>query len=455
MRSKHAAMISKFRALFVFSCLCVMLATSFAEAARPSSVRTVSRVGVNDPRYAALVMDPDTGEIFHQQNANLLRHPASLTKVMTLYLLFEQLQAGKMNMQTPMQVSRIAAAQPRTNLALRAGTTIPVEIAIKSLIVQSANDVSVVVAEHIAGSQEKFAIMATNKARALGMRNTVYKNPNGLPNSAQVTTALEQAKLGIAIRRDFPKYYSYFSTRQFSWRGVNYYTHNRVMTRYSGTDGIKTGFINASGFNVLSSVQRGGRRLIGVVLGGASGVWRDDRMISLFSQGYQTLASRGNRQSGTIYAANLPLSREGSQAIASAASAPARAVPAENLQADRGIIANAQQQGRMGLPSAGSPFARINPEASASAGAHEYWGIQVGAFADREQAERAVAQAYQLAQNALQGSKVSVIGAGVSGSTIHRARLENLSEGQAKEACKALISNNAPCFIYRALGQSL
>jgi D-alanyl-D-alanine carboxypeptidase len=271
----------------VLVALCVMLsAVSDADAAKRRSKKRYAKpnpavTGVNDPRYAALILNPATGEVYHERNADARRYPASLTKMMTLYLLFEALENGKTTLDARMDISELAARQPQTNLSLDAGDSIPVETAIKALVVRSANDVSVVVAEALGGSVEGFAQIMTAKAKSLGMRNTVFKNPNGLPNAAQVTTARDMAKLGIALKRDFPNYYHYFSTLQFSYEGVTYYTHNRVLMRYAGADGIKTGYINSSGFNLVTSVERGGRPLVGVVLGGGSGGWRDTRMIQL------------------------------------------------------------------------------------------------------------------------------------------------------------------------------
>ncbi len=266
--------------------------------------------GTADPRYAALIMNPVTGEIYHSANADGRRYPASLTKMMTLYMLFEALEKKKTSLGAHLDVSKYAASMPQTNLHLSEGDSIPVETAIKALVVRSANDVSVVVAEALGGDVDNFAQMMTAKARALGMRNTVFKNPNGLPDEDQHTTARDMAKLGIALKRDFPKYYPYFATRQFSWSGATYYTHNRVMLRYSGTDGIKTGYVRASGFNLVTSVKRGGRPLVGVVLGGASGRWRDDRMIALLDASYQKIAERGAVR-GKIYSENLPTAKGG------------------------------------------------------------------------------------------------------------------------------------------------
>lgn len=450
------------RTLLMLVFVSVIIAPVAADAARGRAPRT----GVSDPRYAALVMNPETGEIYHSRSADARRYPASLTKMMTLYLLFEDLEAKKVSMGTKLKVSDYATTMPQTNISLSVFDKVPVDTAIKALVVRSANDVAVVVAENLNGSVTAFAQRMTAKARALGMNNTVFKNANGLPNDAQYTTARDMAKLGIALKRDFPQYYHYFATRQFSWKGSTYYTHNRVMLRYAGTDGIKTGFINKSGFNIVTSCTRGGRPLIGVVLGGGSGGWRDTQMISLLDKGYKVIASRG-QQSGRIYAVNLPTPRPGSaQAIAQAQPAPVAAATApvsvSTVPADRGIIQQQQQQTQQQAAAPAKQTLTAAYMASAPQGgltvpgaSDGVWGIQVGAFSSQALAEQAVRQAYQQAANNLQGSKMSVIGAGQPGSTIHRARLENLSEGQAKKACEVLISHNSPCFIFRADAQNL
>jgi len=479
----------------ILCCVFALLLPDIADAARGRAQRVNPRTGVNDPRYAALVMNPRTGEIYHQQNADARRYPASLTKMMTLYLLFEALENKKISLNDRMKVSDYASVQPQTNISLTTRDQIPVETAIKALVVRSANDVAVVVGERLGGSVPNFAKMMTAKARALGMNNTVFQNPHGLPNGNQVTTARDMAKLGIALKRDFPQYYQYFSTRQFSWKGVTYYTHNRVMLRYSGTDGIKTGFINASGFNVVSSTTRGGRPLIGVVMGGGSGQWRDDRMIALFNSAYATIAKRGNARSGVVIAKNLP-SVNGKQVatpapapaprvVSSVQVAPARppaasaAKPVAVVQAPTPApIVAAPPAATVAAAAAPSPVVIAPPPAAparppvstaqpqtlnqqmaalqargqvqADAGVADMWGIQVGAFSSRELAERAALQAYQLAQNSLQGSRIAVLGTGSANAMVHRARLENISEQQAKKACETLISNNSPCFIFRA-----
>ena len=522
-----------FKWAMVIFCALVLVAPT-ADAApkkRKAKQNVAAGNGTRDERYAALILNPITGEVYHEANADARRYPASLTKMMTLYLLFEALEKGKTTMDARMDVSDYAATMPRTNLSLDAGDSVPVETAIKSLIVLSANDVSVVVAEALGGSVERFADMMTAKARALGMRNTVFQNPHGLPNSEQYTTARDMAKLGIALKRDFPRYYNYFQTRQFSWAGATYYTHNRVMLRYEGTDGIKTGFIGASGFNLVSSVTRGGRPLVGVVMGGASGGWRDNRMISLLDTSYKTIAERGAVR-GKVVASNLPLAKNGAAGNAGISVAQAASdvlvgkddasllessetedigvitssveVPVFSTKPENPMMAlkpNAEASAAVSLikpappmvvtnspaipPKPLSPFAaavsektavkvaKVDPvittkpsampakpapavaakpaAAKAPMSAEDVaWGIQVGAFSTQELAQQAAQKALQIAAVNLSAAKISVMGPTVGGAAVHRARLENLPKINAIKACEKLISNNSPCFIYRA-----
>jgi D-alanyl-D-alanine carboxypeptidase len=233
------------------------------------------------PPYAAIVVDANSGLVLHAANPDAQRHPASITKIMTLYLLFEQIEAGKLRLDSSLPVSAYAASQAPSKLGLKPGQTIQVEDAIKALVTKSANDVAVVVAEAIAGGEADFAKLMTRKARALGMSQTVYTNASGLPDDDQITTAREQAQLGRAIQDRFPRYYRYFSTASFRYGGHAIRNHNHLLGSVAGVDGIKTGFIRASGFNLVASVRRGNRHLVAVVMGGASANWRDARMREL------------------------------------------------------------------------------------------------------------------------------------------------------------------------------
>ncbi|MFL6796936.1 MAG: serine hydrolase [Xanthobacteraceae bacterium] len=234
--------------------------------------------------YADIVVDANSGTVLHATNPDALRHPASLTKIMTLYLLFEQLEAGKLKLDSPLKVSEAAASQSPTKLGLRSGSTIAVEDAIKGIVTRSANDAAVVIGEAVAGDEAEFAKLMTQKAHALGMSRTTYKNASGLPDDDQVTTARDQALLGRTIQERFPRYYRYFSTRSFSYHGQWIGNHNRLLGRVEGVDGIKTGYTRASGFNLVTSVHRGNRYVVAVVLGGANASSRDARMRELINQ---------------------------------------------------------------------------------------------------------------------------------------------------------------------------
>jgi D-alanyl-D-alanine carboxypeptidase len=249
-----------------------------------AAVLTLSSDPTQAAPYADIVVDANSGAVLHATNPDARRHPASLTKIMTLYLLFEQLEAGKLKLDSSLKVSAEAAGQAPTKLGLKPGSTLAVDDAIKGMVTRSANDAAVVVAEAIAGNEADFAKLMTRKAQALGMKGTVYKNASGLPDDNQVTTARDQSMLGRAIQERFPRYYKYFSIRSFTFRGQSIANHNHLLGKVEGVDGIKTGYINASGFNLVTSVHRGNRYLVAVVMGGSSGGSRDARMRDLISE---------------------------------------------------------------------------------------------------------------------------------------------------------------------------
>ncbi|MGB6506278.1 MAG: D-alanyl-D-alanine carboxypeptidase family protein, partial [Xanthobacteraceae bacterium] len=240
-----------------------------------------------DPPFASIVVDGNSGAVLQASNPDALRHPASLTKVMTLYLLFERLDAGRVKLDTPLPVSEHASEQDPTKLGLKPGQTITVEDAIKGIVTRSANDAAVVIAEYLGGSEQAFAKMMTQKARALGMAHTTYVNASGLPDDDQNTTARDQALLGRAIQDGFPRYYKYFSTQAFVFRGETIRGHDHLLSEVEGVDGIKTGFTRASGFNLLTSLHRDGRYLVAVVMGGPSASERDARMRGLIADHFK------------------------------------------------------------------------------------------------------------------------------------------------------------------------
>jgi D-alanyl-D-alanine carboxypeptidase len=244
------------------------------------------------PPYGAIVVDDKSGFVLHEVSADEPRRPASLTKIMTLYLLFEQLEGGKLNLDTPLPISTRASVQNPTKLGLKANQTIRVEDAIKGLVTKSANDAAVVVAEAIGGSEEEFAKLMTLKARTLGMTSTTYVNASGLPAEEQITTARDQAILGRAIQHRFPNYYPYFATPSFNYKGTEMNNHNALLRQVKGVDGIKTGYTEASGYNLVSSVRRDEKHIVAVVLGGTSNAARDARMRQLIEDHISLASTR-------------------------------------------------------------------------------------------------------------------------------------------------------------------
>ena len=245
-----------------------------------------------DPeKDAALVVDGATGKVLYARNETAERHPASLTKMMTLYLLFDALKRGQVNMQTPLAVSWHASVQKPTKLNLRPGETIDVDTAIRAIVIRSANDVAVVIAEALGGTESHFAEMMTERARQIGMKETNFHNASGLPDPLQITTASDLAVLAHHLAYDYPQYFSYFGLSGFRYKSVWYPTHDNLIGRYEGADGIKTGYTGASGFNLVSSVTRGTTHIVAVVMGGRTAVRRDLEMVRLLDQTFTQIAA--------------------------------------------------------------------------------------------------------------------------------------------------------------------
>jgi D-alanyl-D-alanine carboxypeptidase len=261
-----------------------------ASVTNAADARSRHRSSPYDPPYASIVVDANSGKVMAAYDADSPRHPASLTKIMTLYLLFEQLEAGKIKLSTELPVSAHAAAQAPSKLGLEAGQTIDVSTAIHAIVTKSANDVAVAVAEALGGTETEFAKAMTAKARALGMIHTFYHNASGLPDDRQITTARDQAILGRAIQDRFPRYFHYFSTREFVYHGKRMRNHNKLLGRIDGVDGIKTGYIRESGFNIVTSVHRGDRHLVVVLFGGRSAPARDTRVVGLIANNINVAA---------------------------------------------------------------------------------------------------------------------------------------------------------------------
>jgi D-alanyl-D-alanine carboxypeptidase len=315
----------------VFGLLAVTTTVIFADAAearryrhRHTAHHRVHREASESysPQFASIIVDGNSGQTLQATSPDALRHPASLTKIMTLYLLFERLESGRTKLDTEMPVSEHASDQDPTKLGLRPGQTIRVEDAIKGLVTRSANDAAVVIAEYIGGTEDDFASMMTRKARALGMSKTVYRNASGLPNDEQITSARDQATLGRAIQDRFPRYYRYFSTTAFNFRGRTITGHNRLLGSVEGVDGIKTGYTRASGFNLVSSMHRGNRFLVGVVMGGRSGGSRDATMRNLLAENLEKATT-----TRTVAAITERNASDANTEVADTSETPARPVP--------------------------------------------------------------------------------------------------------------------------------
>ena len=251
----------------------------------------ISSFYLNKPsygKYASIIMNEKSGKVYHSINADTRNYPASLTKIMTLYMIFEKLKNKKIKMNTKLKVSKRASRQPPSKLGLYPGQKITVKQAILALVTKSANDVATVVAENLEKTERRFAYKMTKKAKSIGLTRTIFKNASGLPNRGQLSTARDMAKLGVAIRKNFPEFFYFFNKKTFVFNGIEYRNHNNLLGSYFGTDGIKTGYTNASGFNLVASVERNGQRIIGVVFGGKTARTRDKHMVKLLNKFIKT-----------------------------------------------------------------------------------------------------------------------------------------------------------------------
>ncbi len=359
----------------------------------------------------SIVIDHASGAVLSEDGADLVSYPASLTKMMTLYLTFEALRAGRIGLGTRLPVSAEAARQPPSKLGLKAGGTIRVDEAIQALAVKSANDVAVVLAEALAGSEQRFAQQMTYRARELGMTRTRFANASGLPDDRQTTTARDMAILASRLITDFPEYYYFFGQPYFVWRGRTYHNHNRLLATYRGMDGIKTGYIRASGYNLAASAVRDGRRLVAVVLGGSSSGERNREMARLLDQGFATAADR--------------------LAVAARSSGPSSSAPTSSgPQADP-------------APAAQERLPARTPQ-RVERGAGDY-AVQLGAFPDRptatEKARRMVRSV-----PALRRGSVVVVETG-SRNRLFAARVVGLGRAEAYAACGLLRGRGAPCLV--------
>lgn len=399
----------------------LVLCTALAFAPRDASAK-----------YASLVVDAESGEVLHAVNADTRNYPASLTKMMTLYLVFERLDQRIWSYDTLLKVSRRAAGQPPSRLGLAPGSTVSVKEAILALVTKSANDVATVVAENISGSERNFALKMTATARRLGMKSTTFRNASGLPHRGQLSTARDMAVLAQAHLRDFPQYYHFFAVEEFRYGNRSYGNHNALLGEYDGVDGIKTGYIRASGFNLVASAVRDGRRLIAVVFGGKSSRSRNAHMVSLLNEGFAKI------DAPRIDVARVPRR-------------PSRTGAEVTEVADAGEIAQGSAEPRTRSAPKVKMASAVDAVSTVSAGTdagtdsgprREFdpryrWGIQVGAFSRYSQALAAAkASATKLPVLMKQGYIEVVPLKQRSGKILHRARIYGFSKGQAYLACK-------------------
>ncbi len=400
-----------------------------------------------NPRYAAIVIDVESGDVLHAANADATRYPASLTKMMTLYMLFEALESGSVRLDQPLLVSSHAASMPASKLWLSAGSSIKVEDAIKALVVRSANDVAVVVAEALGGTEAGFARQMTQRAREIGMPSTVFRNASGLPDNAQVTTARDMATLSIRVMQDFPQYYHYFSTQSFTHRGTTHTSHNRLVRNYAGADGLKTGFIRASGFNVATSAIRDNRRIVSVVMGGFTAASRDTHMADLLDRGFARLSmlQRGDWiAEADVLGDRMALPETPSASVAQLAAAPASIDTPEVDAAGRSLTFQSEMGLEMG--SADDPIRALIARADAAQPGGGNWAVQVGAFNNPDQARHLATRAADQLASLLQQVRVSVAEA-EGEQRIFRARLVDLQEHDAHSACRSLRASGMDCMV--------
>lgn len=405
-----------------------------------------------DPKYAAMVMDASNGEVLYEKNADAQRYPASITKIMTLYMAFDALSSGKLKLDDRVPISRHAASMAPSKLGVPAGGSVSVDEAMRSIAVISANDMAVALAEKIGGSEAKFTALMTLRAQALGMNNTRYVNANGLPDPRQVSSAHDIAILSRAVMRDFPQYYGYFSLKSFTYNGRTVINHNHLLDKMAGVDGLKTGFINASGFNLSASAVRDNHRLIAVVLGGNTAGGRDAQVKSLLETGFALLHRRDLGEKVTISQNDFEPSANGSApertagetvngkidlsdaelaSLRAADAAPPKAAPVQTARADvpaqptaRLIRVRAEIGGRHGRKSEGE------------------WRVQVGAYDRKAGAQAQLSAIEHRYADAFEGATGHVTEAGHGK---YNARFVGFSMASARDACRTLKAHHQDC----------
>jgi D-alanyl-D-alanine carboxypeptidase len=367
-------------------------------------------------KYASFIINENTKRIYHNANADTRNYPASLTKIMTLYLVFDALKSKKISMSSKFKVSKRATRQPPSKLNLSAGSNITVKNAILALVTKSANDVATVIAENLGKSERNFARLMTRKAKKLGMTRTTFRNASGLPNRGQLSTARDMATLGIAIRKNHPKFFKLFKTKSFIYKGVKYTNHNNLLGSYSGTDGIKTGYTNASGFNLVASVERNGQRIIGVVFGGKKARSRDKHMVTLLNKYFKTSLSK-------------PLVRI--------------AKPSELPKTRPKIVVTEKNIKNFKIPP--EIINNIIPN-----DIEEDWFIQIGAFKNRLNAHKAARNARNIVPEQLGNlpaslSKITKSSTNNNLQYLWRVRFVELAENQARSVCAELWTSGLSC----------
>jgi len=367
-------------------------------------------------KYASFIINENTKRIYHNANADTRNYPASLTKIMTLYLVFDALKSKKISMSSKFKVSKRATRQPPSKLNLSAGSNITVKNAILALVTKSANDVATVIAENLGKSERNFARLMTRKAKKLGMTRTTFRNASGLPNRGQLSTARDMATLGIAIRKNHPKFFKLFKTKSFIYKGIKYTNHNNLLGSYSGTDGIKTGYTNASGFNLVASVERNGQRIIGVVFGGKKARSRDKHMVTLLNKYFKTSLSK-------------PLVRI--------------AKPSELPKTRPKIVVAEKNIKNFKIPP--EIINNIIPN-----DIEEDWFIQIGAFKNRLNAHKAARNARNIVPEQLGNlpaslSKITKSSTNNNLQYLWRVRFVELAENQARSVCAELWTSGLSC----------
>lgn len=393
--------------------------------------------------YAGIVMDAKTGKVLYAHDANEKRYPASLTKMMTLYMLFDAIEQGKASKKTRIKFSKYATSMQPSKLGMKTGSSISAEQAIYALVTKSANDAAAAVGEHLGGSEKNFAVMMTKKARDLGMSKTTFRNASGLPDSRQVTTAKDMALLGIALREHFPQHYRYFSTRSFKFAGKNYGNHNRLLGKVRGMDGIKTGYTRASGFNLVSSVEDNGRSIVAVVLGGKTGKSRNAQMAKLVRQ-HLNKASKGRDK--------IVVAKNGRTNVFAALFKKAESIavpeprPEDNFVDD---IITASVEERMAPNIVPTPAVKVASAASTSnsnVSVNSGWHVQIGAMPSKDNAISQLENARKKLPGVLSSTVNYTETVEKNGTKLYRARFAGFtSKDEAWGACSQLKKIKLDC----------